>query len=231
MKDHATHIRLIRDENGKPVEAQYVNPFELYHWVQWRDFDNWATANRIPVTGDWPTNRDVYEVGEVEPVYICHRKGCDGECGTEVIFGCDNKTLHFRLKAKQEITTIYESDGAVDIVETAYAMKAKQEQPIEDNNWLCGDDYRFDGEEPIQSTNDKLKLLSTVQYDAMGYSMVGLFHSGDSGIPDNHNKWFVYFRNAEDSRLKDIMNTYFSEPADCIDNAIEKLTEYGYLKR
>ena len=104
MKDQATHIRLIRDHGGKPIEAEYMlwntSSRATYEWQ--KKFDKWAEANRIQVTGDWPTDRNVFALDEVEedPCPFC--------CfGTVVVTGavcteCYGEVTHIRLKAQQE---------------------------------------------------------------------------------------------------------------------------------
>lgn len=78
---------------------------------------------------------------------------------------------------------------------------------------------------------EKLKLLQSVKYKAYGFKMIGLFYSQNTGVPSTAYKWFLYFRNADDKNLKQLMDQYFDDPEDCLDNAIEKLTELGYLKQ
>jgi hypothetical protein len=72
MKNDANHIRLIRDEQGKPVEAEYkyyfVRPASKQKLDFVRVFGIWAVANRIPVTGDWTTGENVYKIEDVEEV-------------------------------------------------------------------------------------------------------------------------------------------------------------------
>lgn len=105
MKDQATHIRLIRDENGTPVEAEYERntPFEAMNNLVYL---KWAEANRIPVTGDWPTDKNVFAMDEVEPV-------------DELIVGKTmepSKTVtKLRLKAKQEEQPKQEAKTAEEV--------------------------------------------------------------------------------------------------------------------
>lgn len=77
---------------------------------------------------------------------------------------------------------------------------------------------------------EKLKLLQSVKYKAYGFKMIGLFYSHNTGVPSTAHKWFLYFRNADDKNLKQLMEEHFDNPEDCLDNAIAKLTELGYLK-
>lgn len=81
------------------------------------------------------------------------------------------------------------------------------------------------------TTIEKLKLLQSVKYKAYGFNMIGLFYSYNTGVPSTAYKWFFYFRNAEDENLKALSEQRFEDVEDCLNNAIEKLTESGYLKQ
>lgn len=81
------------------------------------------------------------------------------------------------------------------------------------------------------TTTEKLKLLQSVKYKAYGFKMIGLFYSYNTGVPSTAYKWFLYFRNADDKNLKELSDHHFDDPEDCLDNAIAKLTELGYLKQ
>ena len=81
------------------------------------------------------------------------------------------------------------------------------------------------------TVSDKLRLLQTVKYKAYGFKLIGLFYSHNTGVPSTSYKWFLYFRNADDKNLKQLMEQYFDDIEDCLDNAIAKLTELGYLKQ
>lgn len=83
----------------------------------------------------------------------------------------------------------------------------------------------------MENVNETLKFLSTVKYKSWGHPMVGIFFNGTAGAIKNHNKWFLYFRNADDKALKELAEEYFTEPQDCINNAVEKLRIGGYLKQ
>lgn len=81
------------------------------------------------------------------------------------------------------------------------------------------------------TTIEKLKLLQSVKYKAYGFNMVGLFYSNNTGVEKTSYKWFFYFRNADDKVLKEISESHFDDVDECLDNAIIKLTEFGYLKQ
>lgn len=66
MKENATHIRLIRDKDGKPVEAEYLNTTPEPSFVKRMEFVEWRNGHHIPVTGDWPTDKNVFAMDEVE---------------------------------------------------------------------------------------------------------------------------------------------------------------------
>lgn len=77
---------------------------------------------------------------------------------------------------------------------------------------------------------EKLQLLQTVKYKAWGFNMVGLFFANDTGVPATSYKWNFYLRNCADEKLKAVTDGYFDNVDDCLDNAIDKLKELGYLK-
>ena len=100
-----------------------------------------------------------------------------------------------------------------------------------DYGYLSKEKARQLGEWLIKhSSNDKLKKIASIKYKCCGHQMVGVFNNNNTHPnPEHQNKWFIYFRNADDERLKKLMDDLFSEPDDCLDNALVKLKEMGYL--
>lgn len=115
MKDQATHIRLIRDENGKPVEAEYEPNWDSMLLDDLIDFKDWSLNSRIPVTGDWP-DREVFAMSEVEeePQFY-------------------DEELEYWLRCHIESFPRMELDGIKTRVALKLRLKAKQE-PKQDSN-------------------------------------------------------------------------------------------------
>lgn len=195
MKEQATHIRLIRDENGKPVEAEYVNLTLSSETVEWEKFDLWAVANRIPVTGDWP-DKEVYEVSEVEEEFQC----LESTGWTKALFGIKNKAwydshnfetrfaLKLRLKAKQECTHEPLIDTGVGYYHcpacnkgwTYSEWEAKQEKPTEED-WKTIEDAKFD-KAPYEQ--EELPTEITVFGQTSKMKVVVTSYSADHWIAD-----------------------------------------------
>lgn len=84
----------------------------------------------------------------------------------------------------------------------------------------------------MKTAIEKLQLLQTVKYKACGFNMVGLFFANNTGVPATSYKWNFYLRNCAGEQLKEaVSEAYFDDVEDCLNHAIDKLTELGYLNK
>ena len=211
MKENATHICLIRDKNGKPVEAEYVLLLESITDLSKRDFgytiiyqfNHWAKlkANRIPVTGDWPTDRDVFAMEEVEPVVLVRSK-VDGD--KRWYTGTVEQT-------KQAFTDpkLWERKDAIRLKATLSDDRHSEEEHIVPLRKTIPVKLTVQSEVTVKE-GEQPKQLEVVE--SVRQQMVDEFNKIESGYPKTNTKKFEYWKGF----------------CDCIvafDNAVLKLKE------